>query len=169
MDYNWSELTSEKKERWLELCPRDTFRVVTPIEISGLLSYALIKKYDSVLVISSGVRDGDAVVFMANGHRVDVKDSAIDQMPFGFGYLAGGGTTSGLLIQHGSWAERKITPPSDFWIHIEQSGVGNCFPLSFLPSQESGHISELPVSAQATGAFESLIAGLKSQFSDVAV
>ena len=73
MDYNWSELTSEKKERWLELCPRDTFRVVTPIEISGLLSYALIKKYDSVLVISSGVRDGDAVVFMTNGHRVDVK------------------------------------------------------------------------------------------------
>jgi hypothetical protein len=169
MHYDWSELPAEKKDKWLELCPRDSYRVVPPSGISGLLSDSLVKKYDSVLVLSSGVHGSEAVVFMANGHRVEAKVSAIDQMPFGFGYLTGGGNTSGLLIQHGAWAERTSTPPAEFWTHIQQSGIGTCYPLSVLPDRVSGHISELQVATQTTGAFENLIAGLKSGFPDVAV
>ena len=90
MKYDWSKLPTEKIDMLLELCPRDTYRVVAPDQISGLLSDSLVKKFDSVLLVSSGVYGSDAVVFMANGHRVDAKDSAIDQMPFGFGYRNGG-------------------------------------------------------------------------------
>ncbi len=167
MEYNWFELSHENEARWLELCPPNTFRVVAPTQISGLLQDSLVKKYDSVLLVSSGVRDSDAVVFMANGHRVDTKDSAIDQMPFGFGYLAGEGSTNALLIQHGSWVKRTTKPPADFWSHIEQSGVGTCFPLPLLPTQQSGHLSDLQVETQTTGAFAELITGLKSQYPEL--
>ncbi len=167
MKYDWLELPAKEKDSWLQLCPPNTFRVVAPTEISGLLPDSLVKKYESVVILSSGVRDSDAVVFMANGYRVDAKKSEIDQMPFGFGYLSGGGTTSGLLIQHASWTGCTIKPPDDFWNHIQQSGIGTCFPLPVLPSQKSGHISELQSVTQLHPAFTALIDGLKSQYSEL--
>jgi hypothetical protein len=166
MEYNWSKLEKENQDRWNNLCPTNEYRLVSRDVISGLLSDSLVRKYDSVLLVCSGVADSTARVYMANGYRVDQKDSAIDQMPYGFILTGGTGIPSGLLIQHGNWESRRIEPPVEFWSHIERSGVGTCYPLESLPAQNSGTIADLQVAKHVTDSFQALLAGLRSQFKE---
>jgi hypothetical protein len=96
---------------------------------------------------------------MLNGHRVDQPAKAIDQMPFGFIDTSGQAPSSGCLIQHGNWPERTTKPPDQFWTHLNASGLGHCFPISELPQQQSGAISELKIQSQID-AFNTLVSKL---------
>jgi hypothetical protein len=98
MEFNWSPLPEAKRDTWLGLCPPNSYAVVKPAALGGLLSTGLLAKYDSVVLISSGVKNSNAVVFMANGQRAEKKVGAIDQMPFGFVCFSGDNTSSGTLI-----------------------------------------------------------------------
>ncbi len=97
---------------------------------------------------------------MINGNRVDFKDNAIDQMPFGFISSGVTPTTNGCLVQHGDWHRRTVYPPENFWNYASISGIGNCFPLSELPGDKSGSISDLKIDSQKD-AFYDLISELK--------
>ena len=154
--YIYSSLQEEDARKWEELCPTGEFRVMSPNEFKNMLPDALpdklVSKYDSVLVIASGISLGggaDVVCYMANGNRVDFKDNAIDQMPFGF-ILSRAGLLlpSGCLIQHGDWEERTAKPPEEFWDYALESGIGHCFPIQELPEQQAGTIDDIKIQSQ---------------------
>src|SRR6266516_5460580 len=137
MELNWFQVSEQDAAEYRKLCPPDEYRVLKPDQLPGPLPTDLTNKYDSVVMIASGLSGGN-ICYMINGHRVDKKDTAIDQMPFGFIDISGQGASSGCLIQHGNWQERTSNPPPDFWVHMQASGLGSCYPISQLPAQPTG-------------------------------
>jgi hypothetical protein len=167
MEFNWSSLSEEKRDTWLSMCPQNSYAVVKPAALGGLMSTGLLAKYDSVVLVSSGVKDSNAVVFMANGQRADKKAGAIDQMPFGFACFSGDNNSSGVLIQHGNWEGRTTTPPNSFWTCMQNSGLGNCYPLAEVPSNPTGALDSLNIKSQTTGAFHTLLQELEKQYPEL--
>ncbi|MBN1190985.1 MAG: hypothetical protein JXA46_14615 [Dehalococcoidales bacterium] len=144
------------------LCPSDEYRVIKPNELTGIIPDGLIQKADNILIMASGTATG-TVIYMANINRVDEKDKAIDQEPFGLAFLSDDTTTSGCLIHHGNWDARTTRPPEEFWGNIAASGIGNCYPISEIPKNPSGSISELNISSKE-GAFQAVCSKLRKEF-----
>jgi hypothetical protein len=157
--FSYFDTSSHDCPTWEKLCPPGEYRVVPPSALSGLLPAGLLAKADSVLIVASGCSQG-TVVWMANANRVDAKASGIDQEPFGIVFHGDTPAMSGCLVHHGSWCERTMPAPPQFWDAIAASGIGNCYPFSGLPSNTAGPISELSVPSQH-GAFGVLVDKLK--------
>lgn len=156
-------MSEQDANAYRELCPPNQFRVLTPADLPGPLPAALTQKYDSLVLLASGLSTG-SVCYMLNGHRVDQPAKAVDQMPFGFIDTSGQAPSSGCLIQHGDWPERTTTPPQEFWTHLNNSGLGLCFLISELPAQQSGTTSELKIQSQLD-AFNTLVTNLNQNVS----
>jgi hypothetical protein len=165
MKYNWFDISNEDRNKWEGICPPGEYRIVTGSSVSsvlsGVLPEVLIGKYNSVFIAGSATLDGN-VYFMANGNRVDTSESAIDQMPFGLAFVGNSTSGSGCLIQHGNWVNRTINPPSGFWNHIMESGTASYYPLSELPSEPAGKLTDLKIDSQ-NAAFGKLVEILKDQ------
>ena len=86
--------------------------------------------------------------------------SGIDQEPFGIVFHGDTPARSGVLVHHGSWVERTMPAPPQFWEALAASGIGNCYPFSGLPTDTAGPISRLNVPSQH-GAFGTLVDQLK--------
>jgi len=110
-------------------------------------------------MVASGSPEGQ-IVFMANIHRVDSGDQAIDQEPFGIVFHANTPAPSGVLLHHGRWEGRTTQPPEEFWRTLQSSGIGNCYPLRELPGRKAGPITDLNVPSQHE-AFAALVSRLK--------
>jgi hypothetical protein len=151
MQYNWFDISNEDRKKWEKICPPGEYRVISGGDISstlsGVLPEVLFRKYNSVLFAGSATTDG-LVYFMANGNRIDTGGSAIDQMPFGLAFIDNFPAGSGCLIQHGDWINRTTSPPSDFWDHITESGTPSYFPLSELPKEPAGKLTDLKIDSQ---------------------
>ncbi len=163
MKYNWFNVSNEDRKKWEGICqPRD-YQIISgneiPYILNSVLPEALTRKYDSVLIAGSATPDGK-VYFMANGNRIDVRGSAVDQMPFGLVFIGNMASGSACLIQHGNWENRSIAPPEDFWAHISGSGIASYFPLSELPCAPSGKLADLKSNSQHA-AFGKLVEVLK--------
>lgn len=167
MKLTWFQVNEQDAAEYGKLCPPNEYRVLKPDQLPGPLPIDLTNKFDSVLMISSGLSGGN-VCYMINGHRVDKNDNAIDQMPFGFIDISGKEPSSGCLIHHGDWPERTSNPPTDFWVHMQASGLGNCYPISQLPPQPSGTIAELKIESQY-GAFNELVGNLSRNVSGLGI
>lgn len=157
--YDWFDISDQDKKDWEEICPVNEYRILKPEDFPNVLPESLVDKYDSIFIMASGSSNGVAY-YMANGNRVDFMDSAIDQQPFGLAFVGSDVIPSGSLIQHGDWEGRTTYPPPEFWEHISCSGIGNCYPLSELPTSNSGSIEDLKVNSQKD-AFIDLVHSLK--------
>ena len=100
---------------------------------------------------------------MANLHRVDPNDNAIDQQPFGFVLDSRSQFPSGCLIHHGDWTDRTIHPPVQFWDAISSSGIGACFQTAQLPVSQAGKLTDIHVLSQQE-AFSVIIDRLRIEF-----
>jgi len=167
MKLDWFRVSDRDAAVYRELCPANEFRVIKPAQLPGPLPTDLTNKYDSVVLLASGLSTG-GVCYMINGHRVDQPVNAIDQMPFGFIDISGQAPSSGCLIQHGDWPERTSDPPPEFWAHVNASGLGNCYPISQLPTQKSGTTAELKIESQYN-AFNKLVGKLSQNVSGLSV
>lgn len=151
MKYDWFDIADEDRNKWESICPPGEYRVVTwsaiKIVLSGVLPDALIHKYNSVFIAGSATLNGN-LYFMAYGNRVDASGSAINQMPFNLAFIGNTVSGSDRLIQHGNWVNRTTTPPVEFWRHINASGTAINFPLSELPTESSGAITDLNIDSQ---------------------
>ena len=157
--YDWFDISNQDKEDWEKICPVNEYRILKPADFPNILPNSLVDKYDSIFIMASGSNNGVAY-YMANGNRVDFNDNAIDQQPFGLAFIGDETIPSGSLIQHGDWEDRTTEPPDEFWNHISCSGIGTCYPLSELPSTESGSIEDLNINSQKD-AFNDLVKSLK--------
>jgi len=161
MEYDWFNIANEERSKWEGFCPPGEYRILPGIVFSGLLPNALIGKYNSVFVMGSATPDGN-VYYMANGNRVDGADGAIDQMPFGLVFVGDNPAPSGCLIQHGDWGNRTTHPPEEFWRHIAASGTASYYPISEMPNDSAGKITDLKIDSQ-NAAFGNLVNILKDQ------
>lgn len=159
--YNWFNVKNEQRAKWESLCPVGEYRILPSNVLSGILPDELTNQFNSVFIMASGTSSGN-VYYMANGNRLDQKDGAIDQMPFGLGFVGNDPIASGTLIQHGNWDERSTYPPEEFWLQVNESGISTFYPLSELPSQPSGKITDLKIKSQQ-GAFGNIVDILKEQ------
>ncbi len=107
----------------------------------------LLDRSDSILLVASDSPSG-TTYYMVNIHRVDDRDLAIDQEPFGLAFFADEPAPSGCFIHHGNWFGRTTYPPQEFWRHIVESGIGNCYPISELPQKPFGRLEELNIQSQ---------------------
>lgn len=144
MKYNYSSIGDNVINKLQEACPLNTYRVVSPIELNqiGILPSPLIEKCNSAIIVCSGAATSESV-FMVNLNRVDHSAKQVDQMPFGVICSGTKAITSGALMQHGNYLGRTISPPQAFWDQINKSGLNQICPISELPSNSSGNISEL--------------------------
>jgi hypothetical protein len=161
MKYDWFDTSDEDREKWESLCPPFEYRIVPGTALSGVLPDALISQYNSVFIMASGTASGN-IYFMANGNRVDFSDNAIDQMPFGLAFVGNDPIPSGCLIQHGDWEARTIKPPPEFWDLVLASGTSSFYPLSEMPTNSAGKITDLMIDSQ-NSAFGKLVDILKDQ------
>lgn len=161
MQYNWFNTRNEDRAKWESLCPPGEYRVYPGTVLTGLLPEALISQYNSVFITASGTPSGN-IYYMANGNRIDNRDNAIDQMPFGMGFVGDGPIPSGCLIQHGGWDDRTTYPPQEFWELVMVSGTGSFYPLSEMPIANAGKVTDLRINSQHA-AFGKLVDVLKDQ------
>lgn len=159
--YNWFNIRNENRAKWEGFCPVGEFRILPSNVLSGVLPEALINQYGSVFIMASGTVS-DNVYYMANGNRVDFPDSAVDQMPFGLAFVGDNPIASGCIIQHGDWENRTIHPPDEFWQRVTASGISSFYPLSELPAESSGKITDLKIESQEN-AFRNIVDVLKEQ------
>lgn len=156
----WFNTSNEIRSEWENICPVNEFRIIPPSELPPIIPAPLIEKTDSIFIVSSGSQYGQ-ILYMANMHRVDYKDFAIDQQPFGVVFQGSKPATSGCLLHHGNWENRTVHPPDEFWMALQSSGIGNLYPFSELPSTNMGNVSELKVTSQHA-AFSKLVKTLKN-------
>ncbi len=147
MKYDWFDIANEDRNKWEGICPPGEYRIFQATVLSGVLPDALINKYNSVFVMGSSTPYGN-VLYMANGNRVYDPYGAIDQMQFGLAFIGENPVPSGCLIQHGNWDNRTIYPPKEFWAHITTSGTASYYPLSEMPTDSAGKISDLKIDSQ---------------------
>lgn len=141
MEYSWIPIQKQARSDWEKLCPTGTYKVVKPAELPAEIApIGLKKKSDSILVISSGTKNGTAYC-MLNYQRVD--GTEIDQEPFMFGFIGDDSTSSGCLVHHGNWTNRTTSVPPGFEENLVLSGIGTCFPLIELPDQIEGPLEDL--------------------------
>jgi hypothetical protein len=165
--YDYFKIDQNSIMNLKNICPRNEFRKVNPnvLKTLNFLPSDLVSKYDSVLIVSSGSSESE-IYYMMNGNRVDIKDKAIDQMPFGIICSGSDALTSGSLIQHGDWSGRTHKPSDQFWNYLSSSGIGNLYPITELPLQNSGSIKDLKIQSQ-NSAFSDLIKHLKEMLFDI--
>lgn len=159
--YHWLNIQNENRAKWEELCPVGEYRILPSEVLAGVLPEALINQFSSVFIMASGTMSGN-VYYMANGNRVDFPDNAVDQMPFGLAFVGDNPIASGCIIQHGNWDNRTIHPPAEFWQQITVSGISTFYPLSELPNEPSGKITNLKIESQRD-AFGNVVDVLKEQ------
>ena len=80
---------------------------------------------------------------VVNYTRVDQPAWSLDQDPFGAIIHSTGADAQGMFVYHGGWTARTIQPSTDFWDHVDESGIGAHYPHANLPPSTSGPLSDL--------------------------
>lgn len=136
--------------------PGAWYKVLAQERIPGVFAPVLKGKCDYAIVMVSNVTVA-STVFVCNALRVDVKDGAIDQEPFGVAVIGDQPAQSGLFLHHGSWDGRTVrNVPPEFWGCVASSGVGNHYPFPELPPASFGSLSELKQTSHAS-AFKEIV------------
>ncbi|MEQ8853604.1 hypothetical protein [Gimesia sp.] len=144
---NWKPLTSSELSDWRALYKdfpsKAYYKQIGQDALPNSMPKSLKQKIDNCVVMASGTPEGD-VVMVCNLCRVDQKDSAVDQQPFAIVFDSHGHAESGVYLDHGNWPERTSSPQSDFWRHVDESGIGNYFYPSLPDGSQSGTLESLP-------------------------
>ena len=145
-------------EMWSRLAPEGTYRNVPLSAMAGLLPQNLLAKANSILLqaSASGIRS----YFVANINRVDTPTSAVDQQPYIVEFDHDALSTYGGFLDHPDWLGRTSKQSQDFFNHIAASGTGACYPLSEMPTSDSGSLDDLRVSSQCA-AFRNAFSALQ--------
>lgn len=166
MKLKWFPLTEEQMAYYTGNCPKNEYRVFQGVTSLPGLPDDLVRKADNLLIGCSGDATG-SLYYIANLARIDLKDQAIDQHPFGFIVNPMNQTPSGVLIDHGNWEGRTIKPPTEAWDEIILGNFEQYQSLQILPPKEAGSIDDLSDSSQHR-AFATMIEKLNAELNNQA-
>ncbi len=96
------------------------------------------------------------IYLVLNGVRLDAKDNALDEEPFGIAVSSTGADTSGVFIHHGDWQGRTIPLSTTHSGLLASTSLGQYFPLSRVPNSSSGPITALAKTSHE-GAFNRMM------------
>lgn len=160
MPESWRQLTTDQQAEFEEIMPESGWRVIPGSELPSVFPYDFQSKLDSALVIVEPTDTGGTYL-VTNAVRLDFKDKALDQEPFGLIVSDTGAGSIGVFIHHGTWSGRTEHPPEEFWEEATSSGIGNYF-LAVPPSGSMlGSLDELPKGHR--GAFDAVVESLRRQ------
>ena len=117
------------------------YLVVPQTSIPDVFHPVLRKKCSHGVVMTSTNASG-TVIFVCNAFRIDQKEKAVDQEPFGVA-LTSKVSPCGLFLHHGDFKNRTVHVPEPFWETVVESGVGVFFPGNQLPVLSTGPLSNL--------------------------
>jgi len=111
--YTFIEIPDHSFDEWRDICEPGHYRIVDPYDLPPAIPDTLKAKCSHAVLVASGEVGTSTVWCMANLNRLDKKDNAIDQMPFGFVIQNEKCFPSGCLIDHGDWDVRTISLPGE--------------------------------------------------------
>jgi len=126
LTYTKFTLSAAYQQKVEELADGDGWNLLPASALDGILPAAYLSKVDSVVKVSVPTSSGGTCV-MFNNLRVDARTRLIDQDPFAFFKNSTGVTQHGVLLHHGSWAERSWNPSTCLWRHVNENGIGGYF------------------------------------------
>lgn len=155
-EYSHFDLEQDDIDGFKQLCPLNEFRILAPARIEKdalrIVPDGLWDKSDNLFLMSSGSATATAYC-MVNCSRYDNNASAIDHEPILFAHVGGTPRLNGIIVHHGNWKGRTQPVPSDFETYLENTGLGNHYPMAGLPTSKSGPI-EIIKSVSQIGAFD---------------
>ena len=158
-------ITPEQIAEVKALCPSDTstpwFVSLNKEQIPSVFPEKFREKFDHAVMMGSGNTLTGSVYVVLNGQRVDERDRAIDQEPFGILLSSNNSTPSGVFIHHGDWPGRteKTSIPREFWQSVQESGIGNYYPPPSMQQNSSGTLDSIPSNSNR-GAFNTTVGAL---------
>lgn len=140
---SWVRLSRGQRE-WLEGWGRRGagYHVLGSSDLLGFLPAGLQPKVQSAVLIVLPTSSGGTYA-LVNNLRVDRRAWEIDQEPVGAIIDSTGARAEALFLHHGGWAGRTLQPSTNFWDHVDASGIGAYFPLPNQPSSTSGPLRDL--------------------------
>jgi hypothetical protein len=153
--FSWVSIDDESRSEWEKLCPIGEYRVIQAEDVPPIVPAPLVEKGHSFLVMASGSPTGTAI-YMVNTNRLDTKDRAIDQEPFGLAFVGNNPVYSGCFIHHGTWEGRTRSVPKGFIDGISSSTLDESYCVTSIPNEPAGKIEDLSVDSQQK-AFQHLL------------
>ena len=151
---SWVSLTTVQQAELEPLGTMSGWQLLSRESIPSVFPRPFREKLDSALVICASAGSGSTWL-VCNATRPDRPAGKLDQEPFAIILQPSGAASLGMFLHHGKWRGRTQEPPTNFWQHVDQSGIGNYF-LAHPPSGLTrGSLDQLPVGH--IEAFESAI------------
>ena len=139
-------LTSSQQAEFEELSRNlgmeSGYRWLSSSELPSTIPPTLRPKLSSALLMWERT-SSDCTQIVCNGIRLEPKDNALDQEPFGVVVYSSGASTGGVFIHHGGWKGRTTPITSEVSQILASSSLGNYFPLGEVPSAGPGPLSDL--------------------------
>ncbi len=154
------DLTPEQR---VELSPyfgTEGWWLITQAELPGFVPPSLRPKIDSALVITAPTSTG-GTYYVLSTLRLDRKERAFDNDPFGAILHITGPSTEGFLVHHGDWPGRTEAIPPGLWDELTRDGIGDYFFAIAPPGKRQGSLEELMV--PHSGAFRETVAVIRTK------
>jgi hypothetical protein len=149
---NWIRINIDQQAELTRLANCPGWTILPTSQLSGVLPPTLIPKVDSVMVVAERTSTGGTYL-MLNALRID--GAKVDQQPFGLIVSSSGASSSGVWVNHGRWSGRTSDPPTGFWEHVAQSGIGGYFCANPPANARAGTLAQL--SGGHRGAFSKIM------------
>jgi len=159
MQFSIYSITSTQQAEFEELANKrkleSGYAWLSSSEIPSAIPASLRSKMTSTLLMWERTSSG-CMYLVCNGIRLDEKDNALDQEPFGVVVHSSGASPTGIFIHHGDWRNRTIPITPEVKQVLESTSLGNYFPLREVPSGPSGPLSDLSKTSHE-GAFRTTV------------
>lgn len=141
--YSVSSDHRRELERIAQDCSLESgYKWLSSTEMPSVIPQALKEKMPSAILMWERTSVG-SIYLVCNGIRIDEKDSALDQEPFGIIVHSSGGSTFGIFIHHGDWNNRSVPITGEVRKILQSTSLSRRFPLGEIPSKSSGPLSDL--------------------------
>ena len=148
MKCQFFHLEKEKVDEVRNICSPGTYCILGQDSLPSVIPENLKEKCLAAVIVASTCDAG--VVYYINLQRIDLKDKAIDQMPFALVAVPNMAASS-CLLHHADYKGRKTHPDETFWQIVNASGIEEYVQLPESPPSREGPISELKGSSHEKG------------------
>ncbi|MBU3958844.1 MAG: hypothetical protein KKE91_03180 [Candidatus Omnitrophica bacterium] len=148
MKRQFFHLEEDKVEEVRKVCKAGEYRVLNQASIPSVIPKNLKAKCPEAVVLASTCDTG--VVYCINLRRIDIKDKAIDDMPYAL-VAAPNNAASSCLLHHADYEGRTTYPDNEFWQMVNASGIEEYVQLPESPPNRHGPLSELQGSSHEKG------------------